>query len=113
MRPRIKTEFLDPPRPRVIAHRGASGDYPENTLPAFAAARDLGTPYIELDVHMTRDGHVVVAHDDNLKRVSATDAVIPKMTLAELSRVDAAYNFTPPTSAGGEFPFRGRGIRVP
>ena len=51
MRPEIITEFFDPPRPRVIAHRGASGDYPENTLPAFAAARDAGAPYIELDVH--------------------------------------------------------------
>ncbi len=105
--------FFDPPRPRVFAHRGASGDYPENTLPAFAAARDLGVPYIELDVHMTRDGHVVVAHDDNLKRVGDVDAVICEMTLAELSRIDAAYNFAPATSAGGPFPFRGRGIRVP
>jgi glycerophosphoryl diester phosphodiesterase len=105
--------FFDPPRPRVFAHRGASGDYPENTLPAFAAARDLGAPYIELDVHMTRDGHVVVAHDDNLKRVGDADAVICEMTLAELSRIDAAYNFAPATSAGGPFPFRGRGIRVP
>ena len=113
MRPQVKTEFFDLPRPRVFAHRGASGDYPENTLPAFAAARDFGAPYIELDVHMTRDGHVVVAHDDNLKRVGAADGIIREMTLAELSRVDAAYNFTPPMSAGGEFPFRGRGIRVP
>src|ERR1700674_1892252 len=100
MRPRIKTEFLDPPRPRVIAHRGASGDYPENTLPAFAAARDLGTPYIELDVHMTRDGNIVVAHDDNLKRVGAADGVIREMTLAQLSRVDAAYNYTPAIHTG-------------
>ncbi len=109
----MKSEFFDPPRPRVFAHRGASGDYPENTLPAFIAARDLGAPYIELDVHLTRDGHVVVAHDENLGRVGDTDCLIPDLTLAELSRVDAAHNFTPPTSADGEFPFRGRGIRVP
>jgi glycerophosphoryl diester phosphodiesterase len=108
MRPQVETEFFDPPRPRVFAHRGASGDYPENTLPAFAAARDLGARYIELDVHMTRDGHVVVAHDDALKRVGAAAGLIREMTLAELSRVDAAYNFTPPSAGGGEFPFRGR-----
>jgi glycerophosphoryl diester phosphodiesterase len=108
-----KTEFFDPPPPRVFAHRGASGDYPENTLPAFAAARDVGTPYIELDVHMTGDGHVVVAHDNNLTRVAGADVFIPEMTLAELSHVDVGYNFTPSTSAAGEFPFRGRGIRVP
>jgi glycerophosphoryl diester phosphodiesterase len=112
MRAQITTEFFDPPRPRVMAHRGASGDYPENTLPAFLAARDAGAPYIELDIHMTRDSRVVVAHDDDLQRVGNNEGVISEMTLAELSGVDAAYNFTPATSAGA-FPFRGRGIRVP
>jgi glycerophosphoryl diester phosphodiesterase len=113
MRPQIKTEFFDPPRPRVFAHRGASGDFPENTMPAFAAARDVGAPYIELDVHMTRDGHVVVAHDDDLTRVAGVTGFIHEMTLLELSRVDGAYNFTSHTRAGAEFPFRGRCIRVP
>lgn len=113
MRAQIITEFFDPPRPRVMAHRGASGDYPENTLAAFVAARDAGAPYIELDIHMTLDGRVVVAHDDDLKRAGNSDGVISEMALAELSRVDAAHNFTPATSAAGEFPFRGRGIRVP
>jgi len=112
MRSQIITEFFDPPRPRVMAHRGASGDYPENTLPAFVAARDAGAPYIELDIHMTQDGSVVVAHDDDLQRVGNNEGVISEMTLAELSGVDVAYNFTPATSAG-EFPFRGQGIRVP
>jgi len=106
-----ESEFFAPPRPRVFAHRGASGDYPENTLPAFAAARDLGAPYIELDVRMTRDGHIVVAHDESLERVSNSDGVIPDLTLAELSRIDAAYNFA--STSAGEFPFRGRGIRIP
>jgi glycerophosphoryl diester phosphodiesterase len=113
MRPQVKTEFFDLPRPRVIAHRGASGDFPENTLPAFAAARDLGALYIELDVHMTRDGRVVVAHDDNLKRVGDADGLIREMALADLSRVDVAHNFTPSANAAVEFPFRGRGIGVP
>jgi glycerophosphoryl diester phosphodiesterase len=112
MRPKVKTELFDAPRPRVFAHRGASGGYPENTLPAFTAARDVGAPYIELDVHMTRDGHVVVVHDDNLKRVGGADGLIREMRWAEVSRVDAAHNFTPP-SADGEFSFRGHGIRVP
>jgi glycerophosphoryl diester phosphodiesterase len=113
MRPQIKSGFFDPLRPRVIAHRGASGDYPENTLPAFAAARDLGAPYIELDLHMTRDGHIVVAHDDNLARVSGHAGEISAMTLAELARVDAARNFTPHGRPIGEFPFRGRAVRIP
>jgi glycerophosphoryl diester phosphodiesterase len=113
MRAQIITEFFDPPRPRAMAHRGASGDYPENTLPAFVAARDAGAPYIELDIHMTLDGRVVVAHDDDLKRVGNSEGVISEMTLAELSRVDAAHNFTPAAGVSGRFPFRGLGIHVP
>ncbi len=112
MRAQIKSDFFDPPRPRVIAHRGASGDYPENTLPAFEAARDLGAPYIELDLHMTSDGHIVVAHDDNLERVSGVAGEISAMTLAELARFDAARNFTPHGRAEGVFPFRGRAVHV-
>ena len=52
----------------VIAHRGASGHAPENTLAAFRLALDMGAPAIELDVHLTRDHRLVVAHDDDLKR---------------------------------------------
>ena len=108
----MKSEFFDPPRPRVFAHRGASGDYPENTLPAFAAARDVGAPYLELDVRMTRDGYVVVAHDESLARLGNSDRRICDLTFAELSQIDAAYNFTSPSSAD-QFPFRGHCITIP
>jgi len=50
-------------RPLVIAHRGASWDEPENTLPAFRRAIDVGADYVELDVHATKDGRLVVVHD--------------------------------------------------
>jgi glycerophosphoryl diester phosphodiesterase len=113
MRPEIITEFFDLPRPRVIAHRGASGDYPENTLAAFTAARDAGSLYIELDVRLTRDGVVVVAHDDGLARVGNSSRSISEMTVTELAQVDAGYNFAPTSSPDGAFPFRGRGIHVP
>jgi glycerophosphoryl diester phosphodiesterase len=113
MRPEIITEFFDLPRPRVIAHRGASGDHPENTLAAFTATRDAGSPYIELDVRLTRDGVVVVAHDDGFGRVGNSNGLISEMTLAELAQVDAGYNFAPASSPDGAFPFRARGIRVP
>ncbi|MBF6559185.1 MAG: glycerophosphodiester phosphodiesterase [Candidatus Binataceae bacterium] len=111
MRPGLATDFFAESPPRAIAHRGASGDYPENTLIAFAAARDLGAPYIELDVRMTREGRVVVAHDEDLGRVAGRGGLIRELTLAELSTIDAAHNFAPAGVAG--FPFRGRGIRVP
>jgi glycerophosphoryl diester phosphodiesterase len=109
MRPQCDTEFFDPPRPRVIAHRGASGDYPENTLSSFKAASDARAPYLELDVHLTRDGEVVVCHDDTLTRTAGQDGVIREMTFDEVRRADAGYSF----SSGDTFPFRGQGIQIP
>ena len=109
-RPALDSDFFDLPTPRVIAHRGASGQYPENTLVAFRAAADAGAPYFELDVHMTRDGVVVVSHDAVLSRTCGLDAAIGDLTLAELKRADAGRGFT---ASDGGFPFRGRGIEVP
>ncbi len=63
MRETLDTDFFAPTRPRVFAHRGASGAYPENTMESFRAAAKAGAPYVELDVHMTRDREVVVHHD--------------------------------------------------
>jgi len=93
-----------------MAHRGASGEYPENTMPAFAAAVAAGADYIELDVHCTRDGEVVVIHDDHLSRIASDDRLVKEMTIAELEAVDAAFNFS---RDGTRWPFRGLGIRVP
>jgi glycerophosphoryl diester phosphodiesterase len=110
MRSDLETDFFTPPRPRVMAHRGASGEYPENTSAAFARAVDAGAIYLELDVHCTRDGAVVVTHDENLMRIGSHDRLIAEMTAAELEAVDAGFNFS---SDGVRFPFRGSGIRVP
>jgi glycerophosphoryl diester phosphodiesterase len=110
MKNNLDTDFFTPSLPRVIAHRGASGDYPENTLPAFRAAADAGTSYIELDVHLSRDGEVVVTHDDNPRRVACHDGLIAEMTMAELETMDAGFNFS---ADGVGFPFRGKGIRIP
>ncbi|MGA8569198.1 MAG: glycerophosphodiester phosphodiesterase [Candidatus Binataceae bacterium] len=118
----LDSDFFDLPTPRVIAHRGASGEYPENTLAAFRAAAEAGAPYFELDVHMTRDGVVVVSHDPELSRTCGLDAAIRDLTLAELKRADAGWGFTTSRAAtiaatatpgDGAFPFRGRGIEVP
>jgi glycerophosphoryl diester phosphodiesterase len=120
----LDSDFFDLPTPRVIAHRGASGNYPENTFPAFRAAAQAGAPYFELDVHMTRDSVVVVSHDAELRRTCGRDAAIRDLTLAQLKRADAGWGFTTTaTAAAGtamaagadnsEFPFRGRGIEVP
>ncbi len=110
MRETLDTDFFAPPRPRVFAHRGASGAYPENTMESFQAAAEAGAPYIELDVHMTRDAVVVVHHDEDLKRVCGRDAMVAQLTHAEIAAADAGFNFT---AGGGVFPFRGKGVRVP
>jgi glycerophosphoryl diester phosphodiesterase len=106
----LHSDFFDLPTPRVIAHRGASGEHPENTLVAFRAAAEAGAPYFELDVHMTRDGVIVVSHDAELSRTCGLDVAIRDLTLAELKRADAGWGFTARDCA---FPFRGRGIQVP
>jgi glycerophosphoryl diester phosphodiesterase len=111
MRPDLDTEFFDSPRPRVIAHRGASGVFPENTLLAFDGARECGAAYIELDIHMTRDGELVVAHDADLRRIAGRDGAIAEMTREELNAADAAYNFS--LDGTDAFPFRGKGVRIP
>ena len=75
--------------PRVVAHRGLSGVCPENTLPAFAAAVALGAPEVELDLWASRDGELVVCHDETVDRTSDGHGRIGDLTWAELRRLDA------------------------
>ena len=71
--------------PYCIGHRGASGHRTENTLAAFALAADLGAEMWELDTQLTRDGVVMVSHDDHLQRVFGIDRKISQLTAAELT----------------------------
>lgn len=75
-------------RPLVWAHRGASGYCPENTLPAFKKAAKLGADGVELDVQLTKDGELVVCHDETVDRTSNGKGWIKDMTLAELRSLD-------------------------
>lgn len=77
----------------IIAHRGASGSCPENTMPAFARAVALGAHMIELDVQLTRDGHPVVIHDWTLHRTTTGRGFVRRRTLAEIARLDAGRWF--------------------
>ena len=79
----------------VIAHRGASGTRPENTLCAFRRAEALGAQMIELDVQLTRDGEVVVIHDWTLARTTDGRGRVASRTLRELRRLDAGAWFDP------------------
>jgi len=87
----------------VIAHRGASSYAPENTLAAFDLALELGAHQIELDVHSTRDGHVVVIHDDTVDRTTNGSGPVASQTLAELRQLDAGAWFGA-TFAGERIP---------
>jgi glycerophosphoryl diester phosphodiesterase len=79
----------------AIAHRGASGILPENTLPAFLQALDLGAKAIEFDVQLTRDLVPVVIHDETLERTTDGTGRVEDRTLAELLRLDAGAWFAP------------------
>lgn len=105
----VRSDFLALPTPRVIAHRGGAGVFPENTLAAFKASAALGVAYAELDIHATRDGVVVVAHDPDLRRTCGREELIRALDYAELAGVDAGFSF----AVDGCFPFRGRGLKIP
>jgi len=102
--------YFDGPRPRIFGHRGAAGVAPENTLLAFAKALATGANRLELDVHGTRDGTVVVFHDATLDRTTDGTGPLQRRSLSELQELDAGYHFCAPD---GSHPFRGKGVRIP
>ena len=77
----------------IIAHRGASGSAPENTLSAFVKAVEAGADMIELDVHQTKDGVVVCIHDEDLSRTTSGNGKVNKFTFNELQNFDAGIKF--------------------
>lgn len=105
-----RTRFLDGPRPRVLGHRGAKGHAPENTIPSFRKALELGADILEMDVHATRDGTVVVCHDDTVDRTTNGSGAIRRLVHSEIAKLDAGYRWSPD---GEHYPFRGQGVRIP
>jgi glycerophosphoryl diester phosphodiesterase len=77
----------------AIAHRGASGYAPENTLAAFRRAVAQGATFIETDLHLTRDAHFIAVHDETVDRTTNGQGAVHQMTLAELRRLDAGSWF--------------------
>ena len=83
-------------RPLVYAHRGGAALRPENTIDAFDHGLSVGADGLELDVHLSRDGVVVVHHDETLERTTDARGPIAAFTADELARVDAGYWFRDP-----------------
>ncbi|MCL6518130.1 glycerophosphodiester phosphodiesterase family protein [Alicyclobacillus sp.] len=72
----------------VVAHRGGAELYPENSMTAFTKLAEMGVDLVECDVHLSRDGELVVIHDDNLVRTAGLDKPVNELTLAELRQID-------------------------
>ena len=79
---------------KIFAHRGASAYAPENTLPAFEKAVDIGADGVELDIHLSRDGRLVVIHDEMLDRTTNGHGFVKDFTLAELKKLDVSKTMT-------------------
>lgn len=77
----------------IWGHRGASAYAPENTMEAFRLAQEMGADGIELDIHLTKDGHLVVAHDETVDRCSNGKGRIVDKTLSELLELDFSNGF--------------------
>jgi len=103
--------YFELSRPIVIGHRGAAGERPENTLPAFARGLEAGAAILESDLHLTRDGVVVMAHDETVDRMTDGSGPLRGFSFPELSKLDAGYRFS--SDGGRSFPFRGQGLRIP
>lgn len=105
----MKHPFFTSDRPLVFAHRGGRALAPENTLAAFDHGLALGADGLELDVHLSRDGVVMVHHDHRLDRTTNLTGPINQRTAQELAQADAGWQFR----QGDEYPFRGCRIGVP
>ena len=94
-----------------IAHRGGRRIRPEHTLLAYEQALADGADVLELDIHATSDGVIVVMHDDTIDRTTDGAGAIKDMAFAELRGYDAGYNFS--TDDGATYPYRDMGLVVP
>jgi glycerophosphoryl diester phosphodiesterase len=113
MRPVMGHPFLEGLRPTLhVSHRGGALLAPENTLVAFRAAVERWrTDMLELDLHATGDGELVVSHDPTLQRCTDGEGRIADCALAEIERLDAGFHFS--TDGGRTHPYRGMRVRIP
>ncbi|WP_135229392.1 glycerophosphodiester phosphodiesterase [Deinococcus fonticola] len=93
-----------------IAHQGGEGLWPSNTMLAYRKAVELGVDMLEVDMHATRDGVLVLSHDDTLDRLTDTRGRIADLPLSEVLKADAGFTLDPQGQKA--YPFRGQGVQV-
>ena len=107
----ISKGFLTNKGMLVFAHRGGQGLWPPNTLYAFERAVAIGVDVLELDVHRTVDGVLVVRHDPSVDATTDGHGLIRQLTVVEIKSLDAGYRWT--ADNGQTYPYRGQGIAIP
>lgn len=103
--------YLADNRPVILAHQGASAYAPSDTMESFKLGMEQGADIIETDLHMTKDGILVLAHDETVDRLTNGTGAIEAMTLEELRKLDFGYKFT--MDDGKTYPWRGKGVQIP
>ncbi len=103
--------YVGATRTLVIAHQGGDGVWPGDTMFAFEKAVEIGSDVLEKDAHITKDGQIVLMHDEEVDRTTDGTGLIEELTLDEIKNLDAAYDWT--IDDGKTFPYRGQGIQVP
>ncbi|TFG13561.1 glycerophosphodiester phosphodiesterase [Candidatus Thorarchaeota archaeon] len=96
-------------RPLIMAHRGDPVAAPENSLLSMRKAVEIGVDFLETDVRMTRDNHLVLFHDETLLRTTGRESKVKELTLDEMKEIDLGETFSPD---GKKFPFRGKDIGI-
>lgn len=107
--PRQNPIFSELKTPLNIAHQGGEHLAPSNTMEAFDLAASLGVDVIETDMHLTRDGHIVLLHDNTVDRTTDGTGRIDSFTLEEIKQLDAGYDFK---DLQGEYSYRGQGVQI-
>jgi glycerophosphoryl diester phosphodiesterase len=106
-----KSYYSNLQHPLVIAHQGGDGVWPGDTMYAYENAVKIGADVLEMDAHITKDGQIVLMHDEKVDRTTDGSGLIEDLTLPELKQLDAAYKWS--NDDGKTFPYRGQRIQVP
>ena len=95
----------------IIAHRGGALEAPENTLTAFDRALEISPHFIlEMDIHLTKDEHLAVIHDDTVNRTTNGKGAVSEMTMEQLQKLDAGWHYQ---NDKGEYTYRSQGVQIP